>query len=172
MRLCTPRAVFALLIAGAVVLGATIVERVDGSIIIATKNWHIDPIGEAKLRYTRLTRACDAIQTVSVQVARSAIEQSDIDEPVRMSTPTPRFAVSQEGWILIETDLTNLEPAIVLLRPEAGKYKKAASYSGTAAPFNDTQAIHEYLKQEAAGAPAQLIKCYEPVGPPFAGLQG
>lgn len=171
MRLRTPQVAIALLLAGTVALGAALVERVDGGVILATGTWHLDPVGEAKLRYTRLTRACGAVQAVSAQVARSAIEQSDIDESIRMATPTPRVASTQGGWLLIETELANLEPAILLLRPEAGRYKRAASYAGTAAPFNDTQVIHEYLQQEAAGAPEQLIKCYEPLGPPFAGLQ-
>ncbi len=171
MRLRTPQAVVALLFAGTVALGATLVERVDGGFILATKTWHLDPIGEAKLRYTRLTRACEAVEIVPARVARSAIERSDIDEFVRMAAPTPRFASSQAGWLLIEVEPANLEPAIFLLRPVAGRYKQAASYAGTAAPFNNTQVIHEYLQQEAAGAPEQLIKCYEPVGPPFASLQ-
>ena len=152
-------------------LGATLVERVDDGVILATKTWHFDPIGEAKLTYTRLTRACGVVQTVSSQAARSAIEQSNTDESVRRATPTPRFASSQGGWLLIEAELANLEPTILLLKPEGSRYKLAAAYAGTAAPFNDTQVIHEYLQQEAAEAPEQLIKCYEPVGPPFADLQ-
>lgn len=80
----------------------------------------------------------------------------------------PRTASSLQGWLLIETEFTNSEPAIVLLRPEDGRYKQAAVYSGTAAPFNDTQVIHAFFLRAAADVPRQLVNCYEPEGPPFA----
>jgi hypothetical protein len=171
LRIRTSQAALALLLAAVVVLAAALVQRIDGGVILGASGWHLDPIGEAKLAHTRLTRNCGAVQMVPKEAARLAIEQSDLPERVRNATPIPRLAASQEGWLLVETDLTNLEPAILLLKSEAGKYTQAASYSGTAAPFNDTQVIHEYLQHEAVRAPKQLIKCYEPVGPPFAGLQ-
>jgi hypothetical protein len=171
LRSRTAQLLVALLLIGAVATTAAFVQRVNGGFILRAGKWHSDPIGEARLALNRLTRDCSAVQPISSEKARQAIELSDIEESARLSVPTPRAATTEQGWVLVETDLQNLEPAIFLLKDAATGYKKVASYSGTAAPFNDTQAIQAYLQREAPNAPPQLIKCYEPVGPPFAGVR-
>ena len=53
------------------------------------------------------------------------------------------------------------------LKSQTGVVTKA-TYGGTAAPFNEAAAIRDFFVEEVPDAPDAMIKCYEPVGPPFA----
>lgn len=149
---------------------ALFVERVDDGFIVVTRSGVIDPVGETKLAFTRLTRNCQRVHVVDPASLRLAIASSDLNSQVAARRPEPRAGWTESGWILAETEFGNLEPAILLLEPlepTGAGFHVAAVYSGTAAPFNDTQFIHGYLSQQRADAPRQLIRCYEPVGAPF-----
>jgi hypothetical protein len=142
-------------------------ERVDDGYIVWTMNGVIDPVGEAKLAYTRATRDCRDVQKTAQTEALAALAASNLASRTNGATPKPRAGWKQAGWILVETDFDNLEPAVVLLEPTAEGKRLASLYGGTAAPFNDVQAIHQSFAQQRNDVPRQLINCYEPIGAPF-----
>lgn len=143
------------------------IERFDDGFVVVTGSGVIDPVGETKLAINRLTRNCQVVREVDSASLSLALAASDLGSLVAAAKPEPRAGWTESGWILVETEFGNLEPAVVLLEPIGAGFHVAAVYSGTAAPFNDTQAIHGYLSQQRADAPLQLIRCYEPVGAPF-----
>jgi hypothetical protein len=152
------------------VLGALFVERVDDGFVISVGAYVVDPVGEAKLAYTRATRDCSSVQKADTQSLLSALASSDLDPKLKAAQPSPRAGWKQDGWLLVEADFENLEPALFLVKQRLNQFEVLATYSGTAAPFNDIQFIHQYLVTQRRDVPLPLVNCYEPVGAPFAGL--
>ncbi len=142
-------------------------EKLDDGYIFWTMNGVIDPVGEARLAYTRATRDCRDVQKIEQTEALAGLAISNLASRNGGAIPKPRAGWKQAGWILVETDFDSLEPAVVLLEPTAEGKRRAYIYGGTAAPFNDVQAIHQSFAQQSKDAPRQLINCYEPVGAPF-----
>lgn len=137
------------------------VVPLDGRFVISMGNDVIDPVGGLKLAYTRATRRCGAVELVDPVFAASMLAAAELPGA------SPRSAWRQGEWLIVETDFDDLEPAIVLLKKQGDQLEAAAVYSGTAAPFNDVQVIHDFFVHSRADAPQDLIYCYEPVGPPF-----
>ncbi|MTW11768.1 hypothetical protein GM658_14270 [Pseudoduganella eburnea] len=144
------------------------IEKVDDGFIIVVGQHVVDPIGEMHVAVTRISRDCTRVlrrptNSPLVESLKKFIDGETADEK-----SIPRAAWTSGDWILIESDFVNREPAIILLRHDGkSQYLVTATYGGTAAPFNDVQAIHEYFRKSAPAAPAQLLYCYEPVGAPF-----
>ncbi len=153
------------LLLGGIVLFSQ-VEKVDDGYIINTETGAIDPVGALKLAFTRATRDCTLVKDVDATYVLAALTASKVDQ-INKGDPRPRAGWTQDRWLLTEVEFESLEPAVILLERVADSYKVSELYGGTAAPFNDVQAIHTYFLQQRIDAPRQLINCYEPVGAPF-----
>jgi hypothetical protein len=153
-----------LLVAG---VGVTYIEKFDNGFIISIRDNIIDPIGEVKLAFTRVTRDCSGLAKLTLPSTKIESMKRTVDGPTADEKAVVRAAWTLGNWAILETDFVNREPAIFLLEGKSAHFKIRSVYGGTAAPFNDTQFIHEYFKRAAPNAPLSLVNCYEPVGPPF-----
>jgi len=165
------RRVFILIFAAVIALtlfGLSFIEKVDDGYIVSFEHRVVDPVGEFKLAVTRNTRDCTHVLKYPANSAIVESLKTFIDGETAAEKSIPRVAWISGDWVLIETDFVNLEPAIFLLRSvRQSQYAVAATYGGTATPFNTVQSIHEYFHKVTSDAPAQLIDCYEPAGVPF-----
>jgi hypothetical protein len=69
-----------------------------------------------------------------------------------------------DGWSLLEAVFAESEPGIFLLHDEGGAQRIAAVWGGIA---ESRLEIRRYLAEQAPGAPAALLTCFEPKGSPF-----
>jgi hypothetical protein len=169
MKLAMRRGLVVIAVAAVSLLACAlaIVQKVDDGYLIVIGDRFIDPVGEVKLALTRHTRNCALVVRHSADAPRVAALKRFIDGKGADEKSLPRAAWTYGDWVLVESDFVNREPAIVLLKSDGhARYVVASIYGGSAAPFNEAQAIHEQFHQEAPGAPTQLIDCYEPASAP------
>jgi hypothetical protein len=69
-----------------------------------------------------------------------------------------------EGWSVLEAVFADSEPGIFLLHDEGGSQRIAAVWGGVT---ESRLQIRRYLAEQAPDAPAALLDCFEPKGPPF-----
>ena len=90
---------------------------------------------------------------------------------LRTSLPggEPRLVIlmKTQSWLIAESEFSGLEPGVFLLRAQEGRYKTEGVWGGTDAPFKTAVTIREYFRSEVPAVPASLVRCYEPVTPPF-----
>jgi hypothetical protein len=156
-----------LAIAAIALLWAVFVRQVDDGFVVVTATRVLDPLGETKLAYTRGTRDCSNVRGLISHGIDVPVQAALAAETPGIGRIYPRAAWTSDDWLLVEADVENREPVIALLKGQSGGYVLVAQYSGTAAPFNETQSIHEYLIGKAPSAVHQLVRCFEPAGPPF-----
>ena len=143
-------------------------EQVDEGFILSWGDHVIDPVGDVKDASNRLFRDCSEISSVRQGSSAWNTISGQLSKLAERNQIIPRKILTQGDWILAEADFPDAEPAIfLLLKSQTGVVTKAA-YGGTAAPFNEVAAIRDFFVKEVPDAPDALIKCYEPVGPPFA----
>ena len=153
-----------LLIAGL----ASSYQSVDDGFILDWGDHFIDPVGDYKEASTRLFRSCSEVRSVKQGSSEWNMISSQLAKLAERNQIMPRTILTQGNWILAEVEFPDAEPVIfLLLKSPTGIVTKAA-YGGTAAPFNETATIRDFFLEEAPAAPDALIKCYDPVGPPFA----
>ena len=153
-----------LLIAGL----ASSYQQVDDGFILSWGDHFIDPVGYYKEASNRLFRDCSEISSVRQDSSEWNSISRQLSRAVDRNQITPRKILTQGDWILAEADFPDAEPAIFLLLKSQTEVVTKAAYGGTAAPFNEAAAIRDILFEKVPYAPDALIKCYEPVGPPFA----
>jgi hypothetical protein len=164
IRRATVSAILILLIAGL----ALSYQQVDDGFILSWGDHFIDPVGDVKDASNRLFRSCSEVSRVRQDSSTWNSISRQLSRAVDRNQITPRIIMTQGDWILTEADVPDAEPAIfLLLKSQTGAVTKA-TYGGTAAPFNEAAAIRDFFVEEVPDAPDALIKCYEPVGPPFA----
>mgnify|MGYP003402963503 CR=1 FL=1 len=64
-------------------------------------------------------------------------------------------------WSVAEVDFDNLQPALVVLRLQAGLWRvqDQAVWSGSTTPWHSGDFVRRYLRQQAPGLPQALLSC-------------
>lgn len=142
------------------------VERYEGSFIFVTQEKIYDPIGRVSDIYNQVTRNCSSVVTVppdsqdwhSIQTVLSHLA-----EP-KETPATPLVTMRDGDWFMVESNFSDLEPAIFLIEKHGQKLsvQSQAVWSGTPSPWLAGPAIRDFVQTKAPQAPANLIRCFQP----------
>lgn len=145
---------------------AAFVVHVDDRGFIVEIGDHIyDPAGYVNQAVNRMLRDCSEVEHVS----SSSKEWEAVTAYLRTTGSEPRLVLlmKTQSWLIAESEFSNLEPGVILLRAQDSGYKMESAWGGTNVPFKTPPAIREYFSSKVPAVPAPLVQCYEPIIPPF-----
>jgi hypothetical protein len=155
-------AIFGIMLA----VGVTHVERFDTSYLVVTQDSVYDFIGMAREKWNSMTRDCDDVALDSGTSDKSKAIENYLNLGLVQSSGrvTVLTTAAQLDWYLVEVEFESLEPALLLLRYEQGKYVwfKDATWSGNPGPWVAGPIIREFIGTKVPSTPKQLLQCFKP----------
>ncbi len=140
--------------------------RLDERHLLEIYGRKVDLVGLMKDQVTALTRNCHAVTRLGSdhpdhQSALAAIRAYSLPHS---ETGQIISTWSSNDWLLIETEFTDLLPAVVTLSKQRGELHIVphAVWSGSIQPWRAAPLIRDYIARQAPDVPPQLLACYEP----------
>lgn len=80
-----------------------------------------------------------------------------------------RSAIADGNYYIVEYESSDFEPGIDLLLKQNKGYTKKCGWGGIITPDegNPKDVIIDYFRQKVPNVSEKLLRCYNPVGPPF-----
>lgn len=140
--------------------------QLDGRHLLEIDGRKVDLLGEVKDQLTALTRNCSAVTRLASdhpdhQSAATVIRAYSLPHS---ATGQVISAWSSAGWLLIETEFTDLLPAVVTLNKQHHGLQivPRAVWSGSIHPWKAAPLIREYIARQVPDIPPDLLSCFEP----------
>ena len=138
----------------------------DNGILLNLDGRHIDIVGMAKDRYTKISRNCSSVSRLKPEdkeyqsAVRLIIEYS----PPQSQSVQLSSAWGAGKWTLAEAEFADLLPAVVLIDNSEVEPKIVgnAIWSGYTHPWKAAPFIRDYLSRQAPDAPLPLLACFDP----------
>lgn len=143
------------------------VERVDNGVILNIAEHSYDPVGEVDELGNALVRDCSGISKVSPASTEADAIKAYLRASTQAGEPELHLLIKSGKWLIVESTFQNAEPGVFLLQELEHEYAIQSVWGGVTEPFKSAPMIRAYFRENVPTVPVSLIKCYDPVTPPF-----